>query len=728
MMRPLPSRPRRAAVVALGLVLALASSRQVAQAQKAPAAEANVGQFFSAVEPITDEVKDRIENEVLPLIQRAARQGTQPILVFEFRPGDAQPGKSRFGACVELQRFLATRLGGAKQTIAYIPEPLTGFAVLPALACDEIVMGPQASIGPILAEGERITEAERGAVRALAESKGREPDLMLGLLDPDSDLREVRTADRQTHYVLASRLDEFKKTHTVVEDQAAWEGGRRGVLTAERARGGLVKLLADDRAKIAEVYGLPSTSDDPTLGGPVNPVLIRIDKEISQVEESYLSRRIAQAKQEKANLIIFDIDSAGGLDHPAANIADAIANLKGIKTVAYIDDRATGVTTLVALACDEIVFRKGARMGELTQVRDGNNAQDLSPEMLRALADRAQSLAKQKGHPPAVARAMVDPGVALHSARDAKTGSVAFVTDEDIDKEPGRYQIQDTPKPANQVLTLTADNAQAFGMAAKRSVEGLEGLKAHYGLAGKALRVDGPTWVDSLVTLLNTPLMSWLLLFVGMFMLILELKLPGVGLPAITSALAFLLFFWSHYLGGTADKLEILLFLVGLVCLALELFVFPGFGVFGMSGILLILASVIMASHTFIWPTQDYEYRQMGRTLLQVTIAIVAVSAGAVVLGRYFPSLPLFNRMVLQPESADADLLDPDGKPPLDPDAPLFYLIGEIGTTTTALKPTGKARFGELLVDVTADGFYIDAGTPVEVIEVRGARVLVKRV
>src|SRR6185312_1407009 len=164
------------------------------------------------------------------------------------------------------------------------------------------------------------------------------------------------------------------------------------------------------------------------------------------------------------------------------------------------------------------------------------------------------------------------------------------------------------------------------------------------------LRMDAPTWVDSLVSLLNTSWMSWLLLFIGMFMLILELKLPGVGLPAIISALAFLLFFWGHYLGGTADQLEILLFLVGLVCLALELFVFPGFGVFGMSGILLILVSVVMASHTFVWPTQEYEYRQMGRTLFQVTIAILAVAGGAVVLGRYFPSLPLFNRMVLKPE------------------------------------------------------------------------------
>src|SRR5258708_19288862 len=102
-------------------------------------------------------------------------------------------------------------------------------------------------------------------------------------------------------------------------------------------------------------------------------------------------------------------------------------------------------------------------------------------------------------------------------------------------------------------------------------------------------------------------------------MRVIELKLPGIGLPAITSALAFLLFFWSHYLSGTADQLEIILFLVGMVCLALELFVFPGFGVFGMSGILLILTSIVMASHTFACPPQKYQYPRPASTLLQIT-------------------------------------------------------------------------------------------------------------
>jgi membrane-bound serine protease (ClpP class) len=320
---------------------------------------------------------------------------------------------------------------------------------------------------------------------------------------------------------------------------------------------------------------------------------------------------------------------------------------------------------------------------------------------------------------------MVDPAAVLLEAKDSKTGAPCFVLQSQVQAEPGRYLETIVKKEAGSVLTVSGDEAATYGIG--QIVGDVEELKSLYGLRGKAIRIDGPTWVDSLVTLLTDPFVSWLLLFVGLFMLVLELKLPGIGLPAITSALAFMLFFWSRYLSGTADQLEIILFLVGLVCLALELFVFPGFGVFGMSGVLLILTSIVMASHTFVWPTQEYEYREMGYTLIQVTVAMVAVAGGAALLGRYFPSLPLFNRLVLKAEPWTA-VVDPTAKPQLDGYDSLAFLIGETGRTTTLLRPSGKARFGDKLIDVTADGFFIEPDSLVEVVDVQGSRVIVKQV
>jgi membrane-bound serine protease (ClpP class) len=137
----------------------------------------------------------------------------------------------------------------------------------------------------------------------------------------------------------------------------------------------------------------------------------------------------------------------------------------------------------------------------------------------------------------------------------------------------------------------------------------------------------------------------------------------------------------------------------------------------------------VMASHTFVWPTQEYEYREMGLTLLQVTVAMTAVGVGAVILARFFPSIPLFNRLILKPEPWNG-IQDDVGvvKSSAAGYDSLLFLLGETGRTTTVLRPTGRARFGEMLVDVTSDGFFIEPDSLVEVVDVQGSRVVVKKV
>ncbi|MHC5538892.1 NfeD family protein [Singulisphaera rosea] len=724
-----------------GIFLAalVATTDLFAQADKSPpasdaTANTNPGQFFQITEPITNETLERIKAATRQLVTRSATgQGKSPILIFEFRPGESQAGGSGFGASYDLARHIMKNLGGAKLTVAYIPEPLKGYAVLPALACDEIVMGSESSIGPISPEGEASTRDLQDTVRNLAMSKQRDPDLLLGMLDVNADLRVVRTDDKQIRYLLAEHIPEFQKTHHIVSDDAAWEGGRSGVLEAKRAREeGFSKLTADNPAEVASTYKLAgrSTSNDPTLGQVLRPVWIQIKGPLDTVQKSYLTRRIEQARQERVNLVFFQIDSPGGLDSAADGIADTISGIKDMKTVAFLDNQALGVSALVALACDDIVFKHEAELGDVRElITGGRNGRpvELSDIQIKALTRRAASLAEQKGHPSAVAQAMIDPELTVVQVTDSKTGASAFVLQSQVEAEPGRYLNPVVRKSPGECLKIKGvDEVSTFGLG--QVVKDKEEFKGLYGLRGKSIREDGPTWVDSLVTILTDPFVSWVLLFVGLFMLVVELKLPGIGLPAITSALAFLLFFWSHYLSGTADQLEIILFLVGLVCVALELFVFPGFGVFGMSGILLILTSIVMASHTFIWPTQEYEYREMGYTLLQLIVAMVAVGGGAVVLARYFPSLPLFNRLVLKPEPwTGFGEEDPVNKPPVEGYDSFAYLIGETGRTTTVLRPSGKARFGDLLIDVTADGFFIEPDSLVEVIDVQGSRVIVKR-
>ena len=732
MMRPLLSRLFSTGVLLLvfvSLTLSGAASAQPPEGVKDK--ESTPGQFFTVVEPITSDSNTTFSVSARQVVERNATKGREAVLIFEFLPGDIAPGSSEFGTSLQLANFLSTSLTGARRRIAFVPQPLRGYAVLAALACDEIVMGAGASLGPIAGDQSLDVAILREPVRVLAIRQGHDPDLFLGMLEPNRDLRAVRTSDRQLHFEFAENLAEFKKDHQVIEDVPAWEGGQRGILTATRAREmGFAKFNADSRAEVARAYHIlgNAAADDPTLGQEIRPVWIEIKGPLGTRERASLGRLIEQERQARVNLLLFEIDSPGGLDSAADALADLIAGIKDMKTVAFINDRAMGVSALVALACSEIVFTKGAQMGDVHQLLTGrrNQSEELAERQIQALAGKAAELAKLKGHPAAVARAMVDPETILYSARDKNTQAACFVLKSQIDAEPERYGDLQIRKQAGHPLTITSDDAVSYGLG--QVVSDVEEFKSFYGLRGKSIRMNGPTWVDTLVTVLTDPFVSWLLLFVGLFMLVLELKLPGIGLPAIASCVAFLLFFWSHYLSGTADQLEIILFLVGMICLALELFVFPGFGVFGMSGVLLILSSIVMASHTFIWPTQDYEYREMGFTLLQVTLAMVAVGGGAVVFARYFPSMPFLNRLVLKPEPWT--VVGEEGstnKPSMEGYESLAFLIGETGRTTTVLRPSGKARFGELLVDVTGDSFFIEPDSLVEVVDVQGSKVIVKR-
>ncbi len=725
-----PRNPRTASwiTVALLIVGLFAPATARSQAPEPTEPDRKPAQFFTVPEPITDAVIENLRNSVRPFLDRAAARGVEPVLIFEFQPG-TKSGQTSSGNASDLADFLSTALGGAEQVIAYVPAPLTGYSVLAALACDEIVLGDEASLGPITPDGQPVSEAARAVLENLARRKGRDLELLRGLLDPTIDLREVRTADRRTHFVPSSGLAEFEKSNQVLSNNPMWEGGRRGVLTADRARElNVTPLLVPNRGRLIEAYRLASASDDPTLGGPVKPILIRIEGPLDNVKEAYIRRRISQAvNEQRVNLIILHFDTEGGQIDGAKRAATAIAAVKrqGVKTIAFVD-RAFGTAVLPALACDEIVMSRHGRLGGVTQTIAGRGQiEAIEPGMIKVLADDLTELARDKGHPEAVARALVDPSMELVAATDTQAAGLVYLAADQAFADANRFTVRKTIKPVGDVLTLNPEAAVELGMV-RTTAENLGEWLNGQGLKG--LRADVPTWVDSLVTTLNTPWMSWLLLFIGMFMLILELKLPGVGLPAIASALAFLLFFWGHYLGGTADRLEIMLFLVGLVCIALELFVFPGFGVFGVSGVLMVLISVVMASHTFVWPTQEYEYRQMGRTLMQVTATIVGVVVAAVAVGRYLPSLPFFRHMILMPESMDDQVEALPGKPaPPDATAPFAYMVGMTGRTTTVCRPSGKARIGDQLMDVTADGFFVEADTPIEVIDVRGSRIFVKR-
>jgi membrane-bound serine protease (ClpP class) len=277
-------------------------------------------------------------------------------------------------------------------------------------------------------------------------------------------------------------------------------------------------------------------------------------------------------------------------------------------------------------------------------------------------------------------------------------------------------------KAAGETLRLTSNRAHELDIAS-HVVATFDEFKQLYGFTTD-VRMAQPNWALEFVEALSSPALAVLLLVIGFVGIYIELHAPGTGVGGFVAAVAFLLFFWSNFLHGTAGWLEVLLFLGGVFCLLLEVLVIPGFGIFGLGGGVMILVSLVLASQTFILPRTESQMAELRHSLTVVAAAMVIVVATAIGLRRYLPKAPVFRTLLLAP-TPEEDLVDLDYRESM---ADYSHLVGERGVATTNLMPSGKADFDGELVDVIAEGLPIDRGAAIVVVKTRGNRVLVRPV
>jgi membrane-bound ClpP family serine protease len=281
-------------------------------------------------------------------------------------------------------------------------------------------------------------------------------------------------------------------------------------------------------------------------------------------------------------------------------------------------------------------------------------------------------------------------------------------------------------KAAGQLLELTADKAKNFGIARDvvNNPQNIQELAALFGVS--KIQESPPDWLDKLAYFLGDPVVAMFLIIIGVTCLILELKMPGIGIPGVIAALCFVLFFWSQsQMNGQVTLLAVLLFLLGLVLLGIEIFLIPGFGVIGISGILLVLAGLGLATVEHM-PQSSQEWTSFGGTLTTFGLGLMIATAAAFVVARYLPNIPYANRLVLAPPGEkEGDVADDTAAANAES---LAALLGAVGTAATVLRPAGMARIGDAYVDVVSEGSYIPAGARVQVIEIEGNRIVVKEV
>jgi membrane-bound ClpP family serine protease len=398
------------------------------------------------------------------------------------------------------------------------------------------------------------------------------------------------------------------------------------------------------------------------------------------------------------------------------SLANYVAGLPpSVRTVAYVPNQAQGDAALIAVACDQLVMYPEAALGGQGQAEPQDDAVEQATRAVRELAET-------KGRSWSLMAALVDPTLAVYQYQNKNSGALRYFTETEAAEQEAPEQWEQGPVVVQQgeLLEVDGQRAKEFGLAWE-VVDSFGQLKQAYGLEGD-LRTVEPGWLDFLVRALASPGMSMLLLFIGGAAVYAELQVPGIGIAGFIASVAFLLFFWAKFLHGTAGWLEVLLFLGGFCFLLLEIFVIPGFGVFGLGGGLMIIASIVLASQRFFIPQNDTEFLQLRESMIMLVGATVGIITAAFLFRRYLPHAPVFSRLLLSPPEGEDYVKLATRESMVD----LRHLVGLRGTAQTQLTPAGKASLDGRLIDVIADGEVIDRGSTIEVVEVRGNRVLVR--
>lgn len=397
----------------------------------------------------------------------------------------------------------------------------------------------------------------------------------------------------------------------------------------------------------------------------------------------FVERSILEAQQAGASAVILELETPGGRVDAAEKIANAVGDAE-VPVFAFVNRHAYSAGALIALSTQEIFMRPGSVMGAATPVVGSG---EKAPEkIVSAMRSQMRALAETRGLDPRVAEAMVDEDIEIDGVIES-----------------------------GKLLTLTTSEAVELGYASE--VEDWDGLMAELNLPGARIVEVQVNWAERIVRFLSNPIVAPFLLSLGFLGLIAEIKSPGLGLAGLAGLLSLALFFGSHHILGLAGIEDLILFGAGVVLIGVEIFVIPGFGLFGILGGVGVLAGVFLSLVGGIPTVPDYA--QAG-AIISTSILIILLTSWALLR-----HLPRSNRLV-----RSGVFLSTKGERSLGwasatrrPD-----LVGLTGLALTDLRPSGTALIGEERVDAVSESAWIEEGTEVRIVSSEGYRVVVRAI
>jgi membrane-bound serine protease (ClpP class) len=431
-------------------------------------------------------------------------------------------------------------------------------------------------------------------------------------------------------------------------------------------------------------------------------VVVPLRGEIAPSLLAFLRRAVKTAESNEASAIIFEMNTYGGRLDTAADIVNALNQTK-IPTYTFINTNAGSAGALIAVATQHIYMSPVSAIGAAAPILP--TGEDLPATAREKTISYWSALVRgsaiKNGHNPDVAEAFMnkDKEVKIGDRVVHLKGAVLTLNAQDATE-----RINNKPLLAEGIADSVAD------------------LTKKAGLKGNVVTIE-PTGFEQIAFWITA--LAPLLLLGGILGAYLEFKIAGATWPGIISAICFTLFFLGHYLAGLAGWEVVALFILGMVLVLIEILFFAHSTiVFGVVGVFLILASLFW---TMIdrYPGQNFfpTGKMLAVPLLNMFIAIVGSFIVIALLARYLPRTSLYRRFALMDSNPPGPSLV--GVPRRFATA-LALAPGMQGTAITVLRPSGKARFADHVVDVVTEGEFIAPQTPVTVVQTDGMRVIVK--
>lgn len=395
----------------------------------------------------------------------------------------------------------------------------------------------------------------------------------------------------------------------------------------------------------------------------------------------FVERSIQEASHNGAAAVILVLETPGGRVDAAERIANAIQDSE-VPVYAFIDRHAYSAGALIALATNGIYMRPGSVMGAATPVVGSG---EKAPEkIVSAMRSQMRALAESRGLDPRVAEAMVDEDIEIDGVVEA-----------------------------GKLLTLTTTEAVELGFA--HEVDDWNALLEALNLQDAPVQVAKVNWAERVVRFLSNPLVSPFLLSLGFLGLIAEIKSPGLGVAGVAGLLALSLFFGSHMILGLAGIEDLILFGAGVVLIGIEIFIIPGFGLFGVLGGVGVMAGVYLSLIGGIPTVPDFA--QAG-AVLSTTLLIILLTSWALIR-----HLPQSNRLT---RSGVFLVTKGERKDGWASAVRRTDLVGREGVALTDLRPSGTVLIGEERVDAVSESAWIEDGTAVKVVSSEGYRHVVR--